>query len=161
MYWLAQPVDTRPTRPPLTQRGCFSVPMPWDELEWLLDEDEKSSKKNRWNCLSEGEMLEEANRRCAFPGDYPDEAEDDDDDAATSVPNVALHEMMQAMTSLHQELAVVKSEAVQRRTEVERLKSDLAVAQNGGRAAVLSKTDSQASSTIASPLLSPSLAGLA
>jgi hypothetical protein len=159
MNWLAQPVGTNPTRPPLTQRNCFSVPMPWDELEWLLDEDEKSSKKNRWNCLSEGEMLEEANRRCAFPGDYPEDA---DGDAHTRVPSVALHEMMRAMTSLHQELAAVKSEAAQRGLEVERLKSELAVALKGGTQtlAELSMTDSEAS-TIASPRLAPSLAALA
>jgi hypothetical protein len=157
MYWLAQPVDiSSPSRPPLAQRSCFSAPMPWDD--GLLDEDEKPSK-SRWTCLSEGEMLEEANRRCAFPGDYPEDA---DGDAHTRVPSVALHEMMRAMTSLHQELAAVKSEAAQRGLEVERLKSELAVALKGGTQtlAELSMTDSEAS-TIASPRLAPSLAALA
>jgi hypothetical protein len=53
------------------------------------------------------EEITSPGRSCAFPGSYP--GKDEEDNGSTTVPNEALREMMQAMTSLHAELAAVKA----------------------------------------------------
>jgi hypothetical protein len=88
-------------------------------------------------------------------GSYP--GEDEEDNGSTTVPNEALREMMQAMTSLHAELAAVKAEAAQQRSEVDQLKSELS---KKGEDSTTDASSTASSSTDQSPAFGPSFSNV-
>jgi len=96
------------------QRSCFSEPMSWDET---VADDSRSRSRSCFNDPIPEQYDKGAGRAC---GGW-----DQTDDG--SMPENPVDHMLQAISSLQDELEAVKAEAARGREEVAKLKAEIAV----------------------------------